>query len=157
MLESRGRIDEHYAVDGECRGGDRATKRDDPRDDREHAALLAGQNGVMIRRAATPPVGPGRSARRLLRTGPRPKAVPGLDANRTKPWRALPSVGGLQVVRLGAGCSTKPTRLCADGRSTFASRRLCNRRPEAFSSVSNHQWRPHGAVSGRLPQHFNLT
>jgi hypothetical protein len=34
MLESRGCIDEHYAVDGECRGGDRATKRDDPRDDR---------------------------------------------------------------------------------------------------------------------------
>jgi hypothetical protein len=24
MLESRGRIGEHHAVDGECRGGDRA-------------------------------------------------------------------------------------------------------------------------------------
>ena len=33
MLEIRGRIDEHYAVDGECRGGDRETKRDDARDD----------------------------------------------------------------------------------------------------------------------------
>ena len=33
MLESRGRIDEHYAVDGECRGGDRADMRDHARDD----------------------------------------------------------------------------------------------------------------------------
>jgi hypothetical protein len=33
MLESRGRIDEHYAVDGECRGGDGANKRDDARDE----------------------------------------------------------------------------------------------------------------------------
>ena len=33
MLESRGRIDEHYAVDGECRGGDRADKRNNARDD----------------------------------------------------------------------------------------------------------------------------
>ena len=29
MLESRRRIDEHHAVDGECRGGDRGHKRDD--------------------------------------------------------------------------------------------------------------------------------
>jgi hypothetical protein len=34
MLESRGRIDQHYAVDGERRGGDCTTKRDDARDDR---------------------------------------------------------------------------------------------------------------------------
>jgi hypothetical protein len=33
MLESRGGIDEHYAVDGECRGGDGANQRDDARDD----------------------------------------------------------------------------------------------------------------------------
>jgi hypothetical protein len=52
MLESRGRVDEHYAVDGECRGGNRATKRDDPRDDRSHSALLASQSGAIIRRAA---------------------------------------------------------------------------------------------------------
>ncbi len=33
MLESRRRMDEHYAVDGECRGADRATKREDASDD----------------------------------------------------------------------------------------------------------------------------
>ena len=33
VLESRGRIDEHYAVDGECRGGDRADERENSRDD----------------------------------------------------------------------------------------------------------------------------
>ena len=33
MFEGRGRIGEHHAVDGECRRRNRATKRDDARDD----------------------------------------------------------------------------------------------------------------------------
>jgi hypothetical protein len=33
MLESRGRIDEHYAVDGQRCGSDGANTRDDARDD----------------------------------------------------------------------------------------------------------------------------
>jgi hypothetical protein len=70
MLESRGRIDEHYTVDGECRGGDGENKRDDARDDGQHSALLSHHRGAIIRRSQRHGSGQADRKGRLLRTGP---------------------------------------------------------------------------------------
>ena len=110
MLESRGRIDEHYAIDGECRGGDCANQRYDARDDGQHSALLTNQRGAIIRRAATPRIGPSGSEGRLLRRERCPRGDPA-NANRRKRRRAR-HCGRSAILRSFDGCQLS-TRLHA--------------------------------------------
>jgi hypothetical protein len=53
MLERGGGVEEHCAIDGECRGSNCASNRDNACDDEERSAPLTGHSRAIIRWVAT--------------------------------------------------------------------------------------------------------